>query len=437
MPVMEPGHKIQHVEMPSSLGYADILMQSGRQFIGALKECRDCGLASSWDILQAHANFTWMELLCVIVCALAWTGLRMATTTWIFQPFIKWCHLQPKEAEKVPESAWKLLFYSCSWSYCFYLLFFTEHNFFHDPPSTFHGWKSRVTVPKEIALVYLIQGSFYAHSTYATLYMDAWRKDSIVMIVHHVVTFTLISFSYAFRASFSSSSVGDCTSLCSPNPGLRTPLKTPSTPLPPGAGSPMPAERHQIHHVLTALAPPFELSTLQPGSHQTDKYHNIGILVLFLHDFNDILLEFTKLNIYFKTRGGKYHKINAFITDIGSVLFSVSWFWFRLYWFPMKVLYVTCCSSLESNPNIPFYFFFNILLFLLTLMNIYWFLYIVMFVVKVITGQVKEVNDVREYDISEDQKMMMQDHSKTFTRHKDTMNNKQYMSNGYVKKKRV
>ncbi|XP_069623824.1 ceramide synthase 1 isoform X3 [Ranitomeya imitator] len=380
MPVMEPGHKIQHVEMPSSLGYADILMQSGRQFIGALKECRDCGLASSWDILQAHANFTWMELLCVIVCALAWTGLRMATTTWIFQPFIKWCHLQPKEAEKVPESAWKLLFYSCSWSYCFYLLFFTEHNFFHDPPSTFHGWKSRVTVPKEIALVYLIQGSFYAHSTYATLYMDAWRKDSIVMIVHHVVTFTLISFSYAFR------------------------------------------------------------------------YHNIGILVLFLHDFNDILLEFTKLNIYFKTRGGKYHKINAFITDIGSVLFSVSWFWFRLYWFPMKVLYVTCCSSLESNPNIPFYFFFNILLFLLTLMNIYWFLvltpehltslphclsYIVMFVVKVITGQVKEVNDVREYDISEDQKMMMQDHSKTFTRHKDTMNNKQYMSNGYVKKKRV
>ncbi|CAJ0945212.1 unnamed protein product [Ranitomeya imitator] len=105
-----------------------------------------------------------------------------------------------------------------------------------------------------------------------------------------------------------------------------------------------------------------------------DRYHNIGILVLFLHDFNDILLEFTKLNIYFKTRGGKYHKINAFITDIGSVLFSVSWFWFRLYWFPMKVLYVTCCSSLESNPNIPFYFFFNILLFLLTLMNIYWFL---------------------------------------------------------------
>lgn len=49
-------------------------------------------------------------------------------------------------------------------------------------------------------------------------------------------------------------------------------------------------------------------------------------------------------------------------------------FWFRLYWFPLKVLYATCYSSLQSVPNIPFYFFFNALLLVLTLMNIYWFL---------------------------------------------------------------
>ncbi|XP_063770603.1 ceramide synthase 1 isoform X1 [Pseudophryne corroboree] len=360
---MEQGHSIQHFEIPSSLGYMDLIIQSGRQFLGALKECKDCGLVSSYATLQAHAKFSWMELLYVVLCSLALTGLRTTTTTWIFQPFSKWCRLRPREAEKVPESAWKCLFYSLSWTYCSYLLFFTEHNFFYDSPSAFHGWKSGADVPRNIALIYLIQGSFYAHSTYATLYMDVWRKDSVVMILHHVVTFCLIMFSYAFR------------------------------------------------------------------------YHNIGILVLFLHDFNDILLEFTKLNIYFKTRGGAYHKMNSIITDIGSVLFSMSWFWFRLYWFPMKVLYVTCCSSLQSNPNIPFYFFFNVLLFLLTLMNIYWFLYIVMFVVKVLTGQVKEVNDVREYDNSKDQKIDDQDHTKT-PRHKDYIN-KQSMANGFVKKKRV
>lgn len=49
-------------------------------------------------------------------------------------------------------------------------------------------------------------------------------------------------------------------------------------------------------------------------------------------------------------------------------------FWFRLYWFPLKVLYATCYSSLQLVPNIPFYFFFNALLLVLTLMNIYWFL---------------------------------------------------------------
>lgn len=49
-------------------------------------------------------------------------------------------------------------------------------------------------------------------------------------------------------------------------------------------------------------------------------------------------------------------------------------FWFRLYWFPLKVLWASCVTSIQSVPNIPFYFFFNTLLFALLLMNIYWFL---------------------------------------------------------------
>lgn len=143
-------------------------------------------------------------------------------------------------------------------------------------------------------------------------------------------------------------------------------------------------------------------------------------------------------------------------------------FWFRLYWFPLKVLYATCHCSLRSVPDIPFYFFFNALLLLLTVMNLYWFLvsrlpflpqlavlpppgpgsrcrpfsgtpgaghvrplerpavprargrsawpsegqrfshlclplpqYIVAFAAKVLTGQVQELKDVREYDAAE------------------------------------
>lgn len=64
-------------------------------------------------------------------------------------------------------------------------------------------WKSGMTVPTDIAIAYLIQGSFYGHSIYATVNMDEWRKDSAVMVVHHIITLALISFSYAFRSNFS------------------------------------------------------------------------------------------------------------------------------------------------------------------------------------------------------------------------------------------
>ena len=60
-------------------------------------------------------------------------------------------------------------------------------------------WKTGMAVPRDIAVAYLLQGSFYGHSIYATLYLDAWRKDSVVMLVHHVVTLVLIVSSYAFR----------------------------------------------------------------------------------------------------------------------------------------------------------------------------------------------------------------------------------------------
>ncbi|KAM4707759.1 ceramide synthase 1 [Discoglossus pictus] len=361
---MEEEQRAHILQLPPSPGYMDLLLQSGDRFLSALRECKDCGWELSISTLQAHANITCTELVCLLLCALAWTGIRRLATLWIFQPFAERCQLQPRDADKVPESAWKLLFYTISWSYSYYLLFCTEYTFFYDPASAFHGWKARVEVPRDIALAYLIQGSFYAHSIYATLYMDAWRKDSIVMVVHHLVAVTLITFSYAFR------------------------------------------------------------------------YHNIGILVLFLHDINDIQLEFTKLNVYFKNRGWTYHRVNDIISDVGFVTFSVSWFWFRLYWFPQKVLYATCYSSLESNPNIPLYFFFNILLFALTLMNMYWFLYIVIFVGKVLTGQVRELNDVREYDVVDDRKANVKLESKTPI-HKDILSNGQSLSNGYLKKKQT
>ncbi|NXK96731.1 CERS1 synthase, partial [Formicarius rufipectus] len=227
------------------------------------------------------------------------------------------CNLQPKDAAKMPESAWKLLFYTLSWSYGLYLLFFTDYPFFHDPPSVFYGWQKGMEVPGDIAIAYLLQCSFYGHSLYATAYMDTWRKDSVVMLLHHVVTLTLLASSYAFRNDALHAQSRDW-----------------------GAGGAGGALGSPLSRGATKATLP-----LCPGR-----------------------------------------------------------FWFRLYWFPLKVLYATCHSSLQSVPHIPFYFFFNALLLILTLMNIYWFLYIVLFVAKVLLGQMQEVNDVREYDVEDAKK---------------------------------
>lgn len=67
------------------------------------------------------------------------------------------------------------------------------------------------------------------------------------------------------------------------------------------------------------------LITVHVFEHIVSRYHNIGILVLFLHDINDIQLEFTKVNVYFKIRGGKEHFINDVLSNMGAVSFSITW----------------------------------------------------------------------------------------------------------------
>ncbi|NWZ88111.1 CERS1 synthase, partial [Poecile atricapillus] len=213
------------------------------------------------------------------------------------------CKLQPKDAAKMPESAWKLIFYSLSWSYGAYLLFCTDYPFFHDPPSVFYGWHRGMAVP------------------------------------------------------------GD------PVPSHLGPVLSPQG----GTGAWRCPVTSRWLSVLALL--------LFPGSGMRLCWLWLCPAVPRIRD--EAVLALSPLN---------------------PLCLCPCRFWFRLYWFPLKVLYATCHSSLQSVPNIPFYFFFNALLLVLTLMNIYWFLYIVLFVAKVLLGQMQEVNDVREYDVEESRK---------------------------------
>jgi ceramide synthetase len=57
-----------------------------------------------------------------------------------------------------------------------------------------------------------------------------------------------------------------------------------------------------------------------------ERYHKIGMLVIFVHDITDILLEFSKSNHYLIHRNGKFNVINDILSKIGLICFAVSWY---------------------------------------------------------------------------------------------------------------
>lgn len=61
------------------------------------------------------------------------------------------------------------------------------------------GWYKGMPVSQDIYMLYVVEAGFYFHSVYATLFMDLWRRDSVLMIAHHIVANLLILFSFAMR----------------------------------------------------------------------------------------------------------------------------------------------------------------------------------------------------------------------------------------------
>lgn len=59
-----------------------------------------------------------------------------------------------------------------------------------------------LSVPLSIYAIYMAQISFYVHSLYTTILVDHWRRDSVVMVGHHVITALLLVFSLSTRYRF-------------------------------------------------------------------------------------------------------------------------------------------------------------------------------------------------------------------------------------------
>nr|CAB3230105.1 ceramide synthase 1-like [Phallusia mammillata] len=132
------------------------------------------------------------------------------------------------------------------------------------------------------------------------------------------------------------------------------------------------------------------------------KYFHLGLLVLFCHDLSDVFLEATKLAVYYKTKGGRWFTAGEIVSTAGFIMLAITWFVYRLYWFPLKAIYASTYIAVQLHPDLPpFSLFLNCLLMILLFMHVYWFTLILRIVYDVTTGKSREINDIRESDGNE------------------------------------
>ena len=78
-----------------------------------------------------------------------------------------------------------------------------------------------------------------------------------------------------------------------------------------------------------------------------------------------------------------------------SVLIPHARIVFRLYWFITKALYSSAHVSRLTCINIAFYLPFNVMLFALYLMQVYWFIFIVKLLIKVCTLGIDDITQIK------------------------------------------
>lgn len=101
--------------------------------------------------------------------------------------------LRQKDRERLDECVWRLLFYSFSSTWLVYTCFLKHQTqLLFNPNEIFNEYS--INLDWDEYLICLIECAFYLHATYALLFEDVWRRDSPMMLVHHLAAiFSLLS----------------------------------------------------------------------------------------------------------------------------------------------------------------------------------------------------------------------------------------------------
>lgn len=143
-----------------------------------------------------------------------------------------------------------------------------------------------------------------------------------------------------------------------------------------------------LHHIITLI--------LVLGSYVLD-LHKIGVVVLFVHDFSDIVTDSLKMTNYMDLDS----KSGTFLVEVTFATNLFTWFLFRLYYFPVKVISVlfspnsrNWSGEVVEQSNLGLLLdtscvacnVLRIGLIILNVMHIYWFALFIRILIKLIKG---------------------------------------------------
>jgi len=128
-----------------------------------------------------------------------------------------------------------------------------------------------------------------------------------------------------------------------------------------------------IHHIITISLLYFSMMV---------GYWKFGVLVLYTHDLCDVFLQIPKIYLLLDNAGhfGPPEQINSMFEVAVFVPLPVSWVYFRLYLYPLKVIYpaVTITSTTVPWEGCDYYWLFCFGLFALLMLQYFWFVLILM-----------------------------------------------------------
>jgi ceramide synthetase len=156
------------------------------------------------------------------------------------------------------------------------------------------------------------------------------------------------------------------------------------------------------HHITTCVLVLFSYLT---------KCYRIGLIVMFIHDSSDIVVDLTQMCNHANMEGAQYF----FITEIFFVAMISAWFFTRIWYLSWMVIrsiifdsHKLCALKFPGQPwkypkceGVPFYRGGATLLTVLWFMQVYWFYLSVLILIKVIRNEGTNKGKVYETDLDE------------------------------------